>query len=83
MERTGFAFHGDVKRRRRMVAGGGGELRSERADRVRESLVPTVDLRNPWTAFRPSVIALAASLIALSSFSFASSGRSAHTWDTV
>jgi hypothetical protein len=47
------------------------------------SLVPTVDSRNPCTAFRPSVIALAASSIATSSFSFATSGRSAHNWDTV
>jgi hypothetical protein len=36
VERTGFAFHGDVKRRRRTVARGGGELRSERVDRVRD-----------------------------------------------
>ena len=34
MERIRFAFHGDVKHRRRTVAGGGGELRSERCDRV-------------------------------------------------
>jgi hypothetical protein len=40
MERSGFAFHGDVKRRRRAVAGGGGELRSERVDRVRDVARP-------------------------------------------
>ena len=40
MERTGFAFHRDVKRRRRTVAAGGGELRSERIDRVRDVARP-------------------------------------------
>jgi hypothetical protein len=34
------------------------------------SLVPVVDSRNPWTALRPSVIALAASSMAPSSFFF-------------
>jgi hypothetical protein len=40
MERTGFAFHGDVKRRRLTVAACGGELGSERVDRVRDVARP-------------------------------------------
>ena len=48
MERTGFAFYGDVKRRRRMIAGGA-RARSERAHRVREAACPYRRLAYPST----------------------------------
>ena len=82
MVRTAFPFDRDVKRRR---GGSRGRRRAppKRVDRGREVARPTVDSRKPCTAFRPSVIALAASLIAPSSFSFASSSHSGHRCDTV
>ncbi len=76
MEIARLTFHGDAKCRSCVVGWISGQfLTSEFTARAR-SFVSTVEARNPCTASRPSVIALAARSMLLSSCSFASTGRS-------